>query len=51
MGLAGFLKMISKKNKQAKNMHKIYISKAYGAGESFPHQILGIPFYGEIYRI
>ena len=28
-------------------MHKIYISKAYGAGESFPHQILGIPFYGE----
>ena len=36
-----------KKNKQAKNMHKIYISKAYGAGESFPHQILGIPFYGE----
>lgn len=47
MGLAGFLKMISKKNKQAKNMHKIYISKAYGAGESFPHQILGIPFYGE----
>ena len=28
-------------------IHKIYISKAYGAGDNFPHQILGIPFYGE----
>ena len=28
-------------------LHKIYISKAYGAGDSFPHQIIGIPFYGE----
>jgi len=28
--------------------HKIFITKAYGAGESFPHQILNIPFYGEV---
>ncbi len=35
------------KNKQAKDVCKVYISKAYGAGESFPHQIIGVPFYGE----
>jgi len=28
-------------------IHKVYISEAYGAGDSFPHQILGKPFYGE----
>lgn len=26
---------------------KIYISEAYGAGEDFPHQILGVPLLGE----
>lgn len=26
---------------------KIYITRAYGAGEDFPHQILNIPFVGE----
>ena len=26
---------------------KVYISKAYGAGEVFPHQILGVPLLGE----
>ena len=26
---------------------KIFISEAYGAGETFPHQILGIPILGE----
>lgn len=35
------------KNHNVINMHKIYISKAYGAGEGFPHQIIGLPFYGE----
>ena len=35
------------KNKETAKFHKVYISKAYGAGESFPHQILGVPFYGE----
>ena len=35
------------KNHFAIDMHKIYISKAYGAGEGYPHQILGVPFYGE----
>jgi len=27
--------------------HKIYITKGYGAGEGFPHQILNKPIYGE----
>ena len=35
------------KNHETIAYHKIYISKAYGAGEGFPHQILGVPFYGE----
>jgi hypothetical protein len=35
------------KNHNSINQIKIYISKAYGAGENFPHQILGIPFIGE----
>ena len=26
---------------------KVYISRAYGAGESYPHQILNVPFVGE----
>lgn len=29
------------------NLHKVFIPEAYGAGEGFPHQILGVPFYGE----
>ena len=29
------------------SQHKIYISRAYGAGETFPHQIIGKPIYGE----
>lgn len=28
-------------------VHKVYVPEAYGAGEGFPHQILGVPFYGE----
>ena len=27
--------------------YKIYISRAYGAGEDFPHQIINTPFLGE----
>lgn len=30
------------------NMPKVYISKAYGAGEDYPHQIINQPFVGEI---
>lgn len=29
------------------NKPKVYISAAYGAGETFPHQIVGKPLYGE----
>lgn len=27
--------------------HKIFISKAYNAGDNYPHQIINVPFYGE----
>jgi site-specific DNA-methyltransferase (adenine-specific) len=27
--------------------HKIFISKAYNAGDNYPHQIINLPFYGE----
>lgn len=33
-------------NTQWIDSHKIYISMAYGAGESFPHQIINKPMYG-----
>ncbi len=34
-------------NKEIINKHKVFITRGYGAGESFPHQILNKPFYGE----
>ena len=36
-----------RKNKELVSGIKIFISRAYGAGESFPHQILGEPFIAE----
>ncbi|MFN9467992.1 MAG: restriction endonuclease, partial [Pseudanabaena sp.] len=27
--------------------YKVYISKAYGSGETFPHQILNVPIIGK----
>lgn len=36
-----------RKNKPWVNQYKLYISKAYGAGEEYPHQILNKPFIGE----
>jgi len=44
----GFIEQ-KKVNQGNKNIfkHKIFISKAYGAGESFPHQIINVPFYGK----
>ena len=35
-----------KKNADAIDAEKVFIPKGYGAGEAFPHQILGIPEYG-----
>ena len=35
------------KNKEAIQLHKIFISKAYNGGDAFPHQIIGKAFYGE----
>lgn len=34
-------------NREYINMHKVFISMAYGAGEDYPHQIINKPFYGE----
>lgn len=36
-----------RKNRDLIDSCKIFISRAYGAGENFPHQILGIPFLAE----
>lgn len=33
------------KNVDAIDMEKVFIPKGYGAGETFPHQILGVPEY------
>lgn len=35
-----------KKNSDAIDAEKVFIPKGYGAGETFPHQILGVPEYG-----
>ena len=44
----GYLKnYIIQQNAQWIDKWKIFISKAYGAGEDFPHQILNRPFIGE----
>jgi len=43
----GFVKKIDiHKNVQDIESYKVFIPKAYGASESFPHQILGYPEYG-----
>ena len=34
-------------NNEIIDKHKVFITRGYGAGESFPHQILNKPFYGE----
>lgn len=34
------------KNEHWIDCHKIYISRAYNAGDGFPHQIIGKPIYG-----
>lgn len=34
------------RNKDAINKYKVYISKAYGAGEGWPHQIINRPILG-----
>lgn len=35
-----------KKNADAIDTEKVFIPEGYGAGEGFPHQILGLPEYG-----
>jgi len=34
-------------NRDLITSHKIFISKAYNAGDNYPHQIINLPFYGE----
>lgn len=43
-GIGYIDKKTVRKNSDLINSCKIFISRAYGAGEVFPHQILGIPF-------
>lgn len=35
------------RNRDCIDSHKVFISRAYGAGEGFPHQIINKPFYAE----
>lgn len=35
------------RNKKLINKHKVYITKSYGAGKTFPYQILNTPLLGE----
>lgn len=34
------------KNLDTKNLNKVFISKAYNGGDSYPHQIIGKPIFG-----
>ena len=34
------------RNVQLINKHKVFISRAYNAGDNYPHQIIGKPIYG-----
>ncbi|MEK7310198.1 MAG: Eco57I restriction-modification methylase domain-containing protein [Planctomycetota bacterium] len=44
----GFIKKTDvKQNADWIDKYKVYITRAYGAGEDFPHQILNKPFIGE----
>ncbi len=45
-GLGHIDKKYIKKNLKWVNLYAVYISKAYGAGEGFPHQIINKPFLG-----
>lgn len=47
-GGVGYIdKKIITKNDEWLNQYKVYISAAYNAGDSYPHQILGKPILGE----
>lgn len=45
-GTAYIKREIVSVNTQLIDAHKVYIGRAYGAGEGFPHQILNKPIYG-----
>ena len=46
-GVAYVSKTAVIKGKELIDKYKVFISRAYGAGEQFPHQILGKPILGE----
>jgi len=46
-GLGYIGKSSIKKNIEWVKDYKVYITKAYGAGETFPHQIVNVPILGE----
>lgn len=48
-GGVGFVELSSiTNNRNLINKYKIFISRAYGASESYPHQIIGKPIFGDI---
>ena len=46
-GIGHIEKSTVTKNIEWINQHKVYITKAYGAGESYPHQIINVPILGK----
>ena len=36
------------KGRSSISLNKVYISEAYNGGDNIPHQIIGVPFFGEI---
>lgn len=47
--VAGYInRSCIEKNKDDIDKYKVFIPAAYGAGENYPHQILGVPEYGGI---
>ena len=47
-GGVGYIKSKDvEKNIEIVNTHKLFISRAYNAGDTYPHQIIGKPIYGE----
>lgn len=47
-GTAYFNKLEIERNIEWIDLYKVYISKAYGASEEWPHQILNRPIWGDI---
>ena len=45
-GIGYINKNLIEKGHELVNIHKVYVSRAYNAGDNYPHQIIGKPIYG-----